>query len=617
MRCSLSFPFGRSRKSNQASTSVSGQHTFGNQKAVTSCSDLDAICSDENNLPHPPPSNYDYVVIGGGAAGCALAASLANIGKTLLLERGKSMDQVAQTQDQESWPAVLDQAVEWSQTEQGSWAAMGNVLGGGSSINAGVFLMETKEGPFFDEHQLLNWHDVQRAYTDVSERIAYQRQLSDGFANCMSDAMIEAGLGKEAIATSTAHIGISHPYTIFNNEGKRCSAAHLLPHRNDPAFQNLTIRTNVMVTRVLFDTQGPLRAIGIEFHEADQNRSEVSKLVLPRAEFYLCGGALRTPHLLMLSGVGDASELRKHGIKVVLDNPHVGRHLKDQPIIPVSVSSFLPIERTVVDTMAMTEDFHIEIVSGGTIASQLLPVTLAMIPAKDRRPYKRCVLRKLLRRLPRRALEVLNQQFSIILILNNPVSEGSVTLSNADPYASPQIHSPGLEDPAEFRAMANGLVAVKKLLGASPLQRYRRDHDRSSSSCLVRAVGKRYCSTGYNHSNNSLTNAPATFPALPHMDVLREAQNQHIEDRSACPPEAEKKLHAWMSALYTEGWHYTSTCRFGQVVGPDFAVLDIDGLRIVDASVLRRPPRVNTQATIMMLGFYAGREAARRAGRLV
>jgi choline dehydrogenase-like flavoprotein len=125
------------------------------------------------DIPADPAlsSAYDYVVIGGGAAGCGLAAQLAKLGKTLLLERGKFMEEVPLTQHRSNWPQVMYPAVEWTRTEIGSWAASANVLGGGTSINAGVFLKETRESDFFKKHHFLDWEEIEKAYSDVSDKV--------------------------------------------------------------------------------------------------------------------------------------------------------------------------------------------------------------------------------------------------------------------------------------------------------------------------------------------------------------------------------------------------------------------------------------------------------------
>jgi choline dehydrogenase-like flavoprotein len=91
---------------------------------------------------------------------------------------------------------------------------------------------------------------------------------------------------------------------------------------------------------------------------------------------------------------------------------------------------------------------------------------------------------------------------------------------------------------------------------------------------------------------------PVTFPVLPDLSMTDEKGELVLAAEIA-----------WLKGMYVEGWNYTSTARVGHVVDEEFSVMGVAGLKIVDASVLRRPPRVNAQATLMMLGMYVGEMA--------
>jgi choline dehydrogenase-like flavoprotein len=484
--------------------------------------------------------------------------------------------------------------VKWNRTESGSWAATASVLGGGSSINAGIFMKETRDGEFFKEHPFLQWDQVQKSYDKVSEIVAHERESSSRFQNCMTKAMKEAGLGEADIRTDTAHFGIYHPHSLFSTEGERHSAACLLPTDKDPAFGNLTIKTHVCVTRILFNTQGSEpRAIGIEFDDNSGEASTKRQIIEQQAEFYLSAGAIHTPQLLMLSGIGSVAALARHKIDLILDNPHVGLHLKDKPVIPLGVNSSLPIDHTIADTMAMAQDFQIGTISGGQMALQMASLTLGMLPTKYRSPTKRKAMKKLVQLLPKPLFNRINQQFVVYLILNNPLSEGSITLSSADPHASLKISSPGLNQPEEITAMTKALLAAKNVISTSPLQPYRRD---LTNRTLMRRLGQCYSSWYHYGEKTFKGTTPVTFPVLPDLSSLDEKSQLVVTN----------EITTWLQGMYVEGWNYTSTARFGDVVNEDFTVMGVGGLRIVDASVLRRPPRVNAQATLMMLGMYAG-----------
>jgi choline dehydrogenase-like flavoprotein len=571
---------------------------------------MDGVKCTPSERQDPSPSihrePYRYIIIGGGAAGCPLAAALAKKGKTLLLERGKAKEEEPKTDG-----CVLEKAVHWSRTEHGSWAATANVLGGGSAVNAGVFMKETRDSSFIKEHPFLEWEQVEKAYAELTDRLARERDSSTHFQTCVTEAMREAGLGLKDISTDTAHVGIYHPYTILRSQTDRHSAVFLLPKEGDSSFSNLTVRTNVLVTRILFDThRSQPRAIGIEFQETgDNGQVSMKELIEPQAEFYLSGGALHSPQLLMLSGIGDADELKRHNIDSVLHNPDVGMHLKDKPLVAVSVMSSLPIDYTLVDTMAMTEDFQIGAVSGGHIASQMSTITLAMLPAAHRSAAKHRIMENVVRMLPKPLLKKFNQQFTFYLVLSNPTSEGTVALTSTDPAADVRVFNPGVSDPEEISALAKGLVAIRKVIDAVPLQKFRRDRSNPWSRMVMRGIGKLW-SRWFQYGDKYLIGShPVTFPMLPNLDSMLAAEQQlsgNGDEKMRQYFQVMPDVERWLKGMYSDGWNYTGTCRFGDVVNHDFTVEGVEGLSIVDASVLRRPPRVNAQATMMMLGLYAG-----------
>jgi choline dehydrogenase-like flavoprotein len=213
----------------------------------------------------------------------------------------------------------------------------------------------------------------------------------------MSKAMRQVQIGDDVVSTDTARSGIIHPFSTFDDKGRRSSAVHLLPSSTDPSLQNLIVKTNVRVTRLIFDTERDRpRVIGFEFQQANDVKSKISKLLLPKASVYLCSGAIHTPQLLMLSGVGESSKLKSHNIEVVLNNPHVGQHLKDHPGITLSINSPVPIENTTVATMGVAEDFHIATCSGGAIASGFIPLMLPLVPRHQRSSSRRELTKKVI-----------------------------------------------------------------------------------------------------------------------------------------------------------------------------------------------------------------------------
>ncbi|KIV80396.1 hypothetical protein PV11_07897 [Exophiala sideris] len=534
---------------------------------------------------------YQYIVVGGGAAGCPLAATLAKKGPTLLLERGPRS-----VKDKSLRTCCDKDAVKWHRTEAGSWAATANVLGGGSAINAGVFMKEAIDSPFFQAHPFLESDKVQQAYAHVTKTVSHERAGSTQFSNDMVAAMKDIRLGKEAVNTDTAHYGIYHPSSLFDEKGRRYTAADLLPHDSDAAAKNLTVKTNIRVTRVVFDARktGP-RAIGIEYEDLSQVNPTTKVLLQPKAHYFLSCGAIHTPRLLMLSGVGNAAELSKHNIPVVLDQPHIGQHLKDKSVIAISLSSCRPVAKTMVDTMAATPDFMIGTASGGRLASYIGPSVLSMIPKPYRTSAARQTASWALRLLPQALLKKVNQQITMWAWLSNPTSEGSVELLSADQYADPMIRTRGFQTPEEVEAAATGVAVLSALIHSPSLYKYARriaDFNSTLLRSLEQLVPAKFLSQ-YIQTNKQGSSSPVTFPVLPSTNTINSRGKR-------------RKLKSWLNSMHSEGWTYSGTCRFDDVVNHDFTVKGIDGLSIVDASILKRPTRVNGQATMMMMGIYAG-----------
>ena len=537
--------------------------------------------------------SYDYIIIGGGTAGCPLAATLAQKGRVLLLERGP-----AKVQDPKIRTPCNKDEVTWHRTSGGSWTATGNVLGGGSSINAGVFLRERSDSPFFTEaHPFLDSKRVEHAYNEVTNKVAHRRVTKTKIVHDLASAMQDIGLGKEAIDTNTGRYGHFHPYSLFNEAGVRHTSADLLPRGTDPAAANLTVCTNIRVLRLLFDTSKTKpQAMGFEYHNLDEPNPTIRQFYQSDAHYFLSCGAIHTPRLLMLSGVGNADELLKLNIPVILNQPHVGQHLKDKSAVAVSVSSVLPVAETVLDTIGATPDFTIGTASGGSLLSYLCPAVLGVFPKTYRTASARQAVARIFQMIPFSLFKKLNQQITIYVTLSNPVSEGRVELSSADPQAQPVIHSAGYQAPEEVQAAAKGLDVVSRLIHSPTFSQYIRTMDGVKST--VYSIAEQLLPAGilshYSQATKShkMSGSPLTFPVMPKTDckTLQDMQNMKL----------------WLNDMHAEGWTYTGTCRFDDVVNRDFTVKGVDNLSIADASVLKRPPRVNGQATMMMIGMYAG-----------
>jgi len=299
-------------------------------------------------------STYDYVVIGGGAAGCVLAARLAadSDKSVALIERGRvdsnrwihipaTFFKALQSQDAEAVVSEADPSLDGANFP----VPQGRVLGGGSSVN-GMIYMRGQQQDYDDwaaRYGCDGW-----AYKDVlpvfirqenNQRISNEFHGSSGKlcvadprpAHPVSKAVIEAAINA-GIAPSEDFNGAIQEgvgwYQVTAFDGQRQSSAHcfLKPelHR-----ENLTLKTNVLAERIRFENK---RAVALEARSDDG--SEL--LIHARSEIILTAGSFQSPKLLMLSGVGPRDQLIKHGIMPVCESPQVGSNYQDHVGTPVT-----------------------------------------------------------------------------------------------------------------------------------------------------------------------------------------------------------------------------------------------------------------------------------------
>jgi choline dehydrogenase-like flavoprotein len=267
----------------------------------------------------------------------------------------------------------------------------------------------------------------------------------------------------------------------------------------------------------------------------------------------------------------------------------------DQPALPILVQCRKPVDKTLIDIAAVTDHIHFEQVSGGDIATMLAPVVGALLPARDRTPKRLARVERMFKLLTQKMRDSMNQAIMLIAILKNPMSEGSVRLTSGDPQANLEIDNAKFHHAAEHDVMIGALRVLKKVAETSPMKEIRKDMLNGPSRFLQIQFAKLYASFIRIPIARYYANTAVTFPPLPDLDF-----SEH-------EPQKKNKAIEWLNKMTIEGWHYTGTCQFGKVVDEDFKVIGAEGLRVVDASVLRRPPTINPQATLMMLGDYAGR----------
>ena len=307
--------------------------------------------------------SYDFVIVGGGSAGCALANRLSEdpSTKVLVLEAGRKdslWDVYIHMPAALSFP-IGNRFYDWKYESEPEPAmngrrvyhARGKVLGGSSSINGMIF---QRGNPLDFERWAA---DPGMESWDYAHCLPYFKRME----NCLAGAdvwrggdgplILERGPATGTLFRAFFEAVLQAGYQLTNDvngyrqegfaafdrnihHGRRLSAARAYLHPILRKRPNLEVRTRTMVNRVLFDGT---RAVGVEaVHRGEVERIDANEVIL-------CGGAINSPQVLQLSGVGNAGELAALGIDVVHDLPSVGENLQDHLEVYVQYSSLQPV----------------------------------------------------------------------------------------------------------------------------------------------------------------------------------------------------------------------------------------------------------------------------------
>ena len=526
---------------------------------------------------------YDYVVVGGGAAGCAAAKSLAEAGySTIVLERGINDDEAPSTQAGGDYGrAVNDEKLyEPFRFTDGVWGGVAKVLGGGSALNAGIWIEEMDD--FFYNAQLQNHlPGIREKYDDLSALLAQPSPQTFDPLAITSKLAFTSGLGD--VTFQPLLFGPSRQLqedTVFNvytttTVETRTGASILC--KDPDLIDFLDIATETTVERVLI---GPdLRATGVRattsFFQPSANATVVD--IMASRGVVMAAGVIYTPTILMHSGIGPSEELDKvmKDDMMRIENDAIGQNFIDRPSAPRSISLASPVNTYLGSVVASSENLY-ECLGGQGVLGQALATGLAVFPAADRSPALRSFFLDLFEAAP--CVEsFIDDGAVVVALLANPLSRGNITL---DPDTlTPIVNANAFDDPRDVAAMIDARETVDEILNASawaPLV----DNNRSVTD---------YCPPG------------AVDDAL-----MAFLQDFMTSDGIALPSD-ENVTPESLRAERTTTWHYFGTASLGSVVDPaTFQVLGVDRLHVVDASIFPVPTRTNPQATIMAVAAHAG-----------
>lgn len=437
---------------------------------------------------------FDYIVVGAGTAGCVLANRLTEDGKStvLLLEAGGSDLSIWIQMPIGYGRTFFDKRINWMyDTEaveglggRSSYWPRGKVIGGSGSINAMVYVRGQPRD--FDDWRAAGnpgwgWDDVLPFFTKSEDFDRFSAHHGRGGPQhvteitphvhpvCHSFIETAEGLGFPV----TSDFNGSNPegvgfYQINTRGGWRASTANAFLH---PALKrkNLMLRTKSQATRVLFEGS---RAVGIEYRRGGKLHQ-----VRARREVILSGGAINSPQLLMLSGVGDGAALAQHGIAVQSHLPAVGRKLQDH----LAVSYFYKVR-----TATLNDELH-PLLGKAQAALRFAfdrrgPLSLSVnqsggfvrsdphAPNVDLQLYFSPVSYT---KTPLAARKLLNPDpFSAFLLSFNPcrpTSRGHLELRSSDPLAYPVIHPNYLSTEQDIAEVLAGNRLLRKIAASRPL----------------------------------------------------------------------------------------------------------------------------------------------------
>ena len=521
---------------------------------------------------------FDYVIVGGGSAGCVLAGELARDAslRVALLELGDSAEEHPETlradgyKDAFANDALVLERFSEAQPHCGKqrlFLGSGKGLGGSGAINGMVYTRGSRED-YESWPEGWRYDDLAPKFEALEAKLRVRPRPATKFTETFVRAAEEAGFRRGSLNDGDLSGVIGYQPMNYEGDARRSSYVAFV---RDARASNLRVLPRTLVRRVLFERtaqrgESAPRAVGVEIEQAGSVR-----ILRARREVVLCAGALESPKLLALSGIGPDETLRTFGIAPVHVQPSVGENLHDHP----NVTLFFVGKRPVDCFYPQLYAFH-RANPDSDLAPRQSDTCYVMYPARS--SLREAAMRMVPPKLPERLYgptskrlirggiaaatalrpiqRLIEQTWGCVVILGKPKSRGRLTLASRDAARQARIDPAYFSHPEDMQTMLKGVNLARRIAAGAALREF------------------------------------GSYGVLPPGPLTRPEHVQRFIE---------------LNAMTT--FHYAGTCRMGDdaqaVVDSSLRVRGVRGLRVADASVAPFTPVSAMNAPSMVIGLRA------------